>query len=227
MPINRFYLDAQLKDKVVLDDLEFRHMTQVVRVREGETVELFNGKGDLAKAVLVAIEKKQARLSIFETIHEEKPIPLILAQALPRINRLDFLIEKCTELGMTELWLFPGELSERKSLTEHQIERLVHLTIAACKQSGRLWLPAIKWLDGISKWKTPINGVFGDPDARTSLLALDKHPEVIVIGPESGFTASETQHLASLGATPCIWNDAVLRTDTAAISGVAIIQAGK
>lgn len=225
MPINRFFLDAVLKDQVILDDQEFRHLAQVVRVKTGETVELFNGKGDLATATVVSMDKKSAQLLIIETKHHKPSAPLILAQALPRINRLDYLIEKCTELGMTELWLFPGELSERKSLTEHQLERLNHLTIAACKQSGRLWLPTIKWLDAISKWKTPLKAVFGDPTASVSLMDSNPLPEVLCIGPESGFTDNEHTLLAKLGAQPRVWNNAVLRTDTAAISGVAILSA--
>lgn len=227
MPIYRFYQDAKLEGEILLEGVEHRHLTQVVRVREGDTVELFNGKGDLASARVTTLEKRGARLSILDFHHEAPTEHLILAQGLPLINRLDFILEKCTELGIKELQLFAGELSERKSLTDHQMDRIRQLTIAACKQSGRLWLPEIKWVDPISKWKAPISeGIFGDPTAdATPLLKLAKAPSFVCIGPESGLSQKEKKKLIQLNVKPCTWNDAVLRTDTAAISAAAIINA--
>jgi len=227
MPIYRFYHDAKLTGEVFLEGVEHRHLTQVVRVREGDTVELFNGKGDLASATVTTLDKKAARLSIIELRHEAQSEHLILAQGLPLINRLDFILEKCTELGIREMRLFAGDLSERKSLTDHQLDRLRQLTIAACKQSGRLWLPELKWIDPISKWKTPIpDGIYGDPNPdSTPLLKLQKAPVFVCIGPESGLSRDEKRKLFGLGVKSCTWNEAVLRTDTAAISAAAIINA--
>lgn len=229
MPVYRFYHDSKLNGEVLLEGLEHRHLTQVVKVRVDDSVELFNGKGDLASAKVIALDKKSARLAITSLHHEVRTEHLIIAQGLPLINRLDFILEKCTELGIKELKLFGGELSERKSLTDHQLDRLRQLTIAACKQSGRLWLPELTWCDPISKWKTPIeNGIYGDPVADAGpLLKLEKTPEFVCIGPESGLSKTEKKQLAKLGLKPCTWNEAVLRTDTAAISAAAIINAMK
>lgn len=227
MPINRFYFDGPFESEILLEGTEHRHLAQVVRGEVGEEIELFNGKGDLAIAVISRLEKKAALCTIKETKRAGPPKKLILAQAIPRINRLDFIVEKCTELGITELRLFSSERSERKELNEHQINRLSLLTIAACKQSGRLWVPVIKCVKPLMNWKEKLsNAIYGDPRSTASpLIGLDKKPELVCIGPESGFTDEEERHLQSLGCTGCNWNEAILRTDTAAISAVAIIQA--
>lgn len=227
MPVYRFYVDAKLTDQISLEGVEMRHMTQIVRAKTGQEIELFNGRGDLAVGRILSLDKKEVRLEVLKSQHYLQTETLILAQALPLINRLDFILEKCTELGIAEMRLFAGELSERKSLTEHQMERLRQLTIAACKQSGRLWLPKITWIDPISDWKGPIDrSIFGDPshDAEP-LLKLKEKPTLVCIGPESGLSKDEKAKLKKLGVKASIWNKAVLRTDTAAISAAAIVNA--
>lgn len=225
MPVNRFYHPGPLSDTVLLEGSELKHLTQVVRTVEGEQVELFDGKGTLATAVVSSVSKREAHLKIETTRKLPPPRELTLAQALTRTNRLDMIVEKCTELGMTELLLFPGDRSERKELSAHKQERLLHLMVAACKQSGRVWLPKLAIGKAISKWeKDERVCVYGDPSGSTSLIELrDQGVDLICNGPESGFSEPEQSHLQELGFIPCRWNEAVLRTETAAIAAVAVL----
>src|SRR5207248_2602313 len=141
---------------------ELHHLVNVMRTRLGEKIEVVNGQGQLAEAILQSIEKKSASLRI-ESVETSSPFSqrLILAQGMPKQNRLEFIIEKGTELGMTEIWLFPASRSEKKDFSVNQLERLNILTIAAMKQCGRLFLPKIVIMPPLKQWKQQdINHIF-------------------------------------------------------------------
>lgn len=231
MPVNRFFVPGPLMGEVSLEGTEFHHLVHVTRSRVGETVELVNGQGEVAQSTLRTVSKKSATLSI-ESIDLE-PAParqMILAQALPRMNRLDWLLEKGTELGVSEIWLFPGETSERGELSDHQMERLQGITISAMKQSGRLWLPKIKLLPALKQWTSwPRIALFGDltpncpPLARILPQLASDRDIVFFVGPESGFTPAEIALLTAHKAIGVTLNRNILRTDTAAIAALAIL----
>lgn len=232
MPVERFYTPSPLtpEENVVLEGTEFHHLARVTRVRPGETVELVNGKGCLAQCQVIRLEKMAAILKVQNSVQFPSPSQkIILAQAIPRMNRLDFIIEKGTELGMSAIWLFPGKLSERKGLTDHQCERLHSAAVSAMKQCGRLYVPEIILQPGIQDWKQldpHTVMLFGDlePTAPFLINALDKNENVIIcIGPESGFTSDEIQKLRLLHAKGVKLHDNILRTDTAAILALSII----
>ncbi|MBI3900966.1 MAG: RsmE family RNA methyltransferase, partial [Chlamydiia bacterium] len=104
MPIDRFFLNQkfQCQDTYFLEDEEFHHMTRVMRHREGDEVELVNGKGALATAKILEIGKKKARLNI-EALQQEPPSASSLLLAIPwmRPAKLQWIIEKGTELGVS------------------------------------------------------------------------------------------------------------------------------
>jgi 16S rRNA (uracil1498-N3)-methyltransferase len=228
MPSERYYIDHALNagDLVAVKDHEMQHLVKVMRTQIGEEVELVNGRGVLAHAMLESISKSEAKLSVQSRTDSKEDIPLIMAQALPRINRLDNLLEKCTELGATEFWLFPGERSERKELTDHQLERLQAVCIAAMKQCGRLFLPKIVMKEKLSQWeKTPYPLLFGDVSENASVLSGQfKKGVIFATGPESGFTEHEMDQLQRLGGQGVKLNKHILRTDTAAIAACAFIS---
>jgi 16S rRNA (uracil1498-N3)-methyltransferase len=224
MPQDRFFIDAPfaLHKTLPLEDLEFHHLIHVMRVKENERIELVNGQGQLAEAAVLQIAKKHALLKIEAITSEEPGLPLILSQGLPRLNRLDFILEKGTELGLTDLWLFVGDLSEKK---EVNLQRIKGVMIAAMKQCGRLFLPKVQFFPSIEKCPLQIPAYFGDLDPKAPLLTpLIKpgEPAAIFIGPEKGFSARETEWLKKK-ATGVKLNSHILRTDTAAIAAVAIL----
>lgn len=231
MPAERYYLAQSLQKgcDVSITDQEYHHLVHVMRAAVGDTVELVNGTGDLATATVARLDKRQALLTIQDTAHEAPQLhAMILAQALPRINRMDFIVEKGTELGMTQLWLFPGEHSERKSLTDHQVDRLRAMAIAAMKQCGRLYLPEIIVKPAIKAWQPlPYPLFYGDvaPNAPRLAEAWPKETvdgAIFCIGPESGFTPAEEHALKALNAIGVSLHRNILRTDTASL--VALTQ---
>lgn len=234
MPVYRYYVKESLAkgSSVSLEEKELHHLVHVTRMSVGDKVELVNGEGQLAIASIQQLSKKKTSLKIEELHSEQKPpFEIILAQALPQFKKLDFLLEKGTELGVTQLWLFPAELSERHSFTEHQMERLENLAVAAMKQCGRLYLPEIKVLPHFSEWKEVGYPMFyGDvnPQAKTLIEVWREDPPqkgaVFFTGPESGFTDEEHQLLKGRGAKGVKLHRNILRTETASIAALSLIS---
>lgn len=235
MPAERFYIDSPLTlhDTIALRDQEFHHLKHVMRITQGEEVEVVNGAGTLAIATVEKLAKDHASLAIVSAETSPKPKEeVILAQAIPRSNRLDFILEKGTELGVTEFWLFPSFHSPRKGLTEHQIERMQAQTIAAMKQCGRLYLPKVILKPPLSEWSPPPGQCFfGDvrPEAPRFFDAWKQakatFPIFFFTGPESGLTEEEVVHLEKWHAQGVKLHSHILRTETASLVALSLIEA--
>lgn len=234
MPHNRYYIDALFEKNgtVHLSNSEWNHLVRVSRSRKGDTVELINGRGQLALATVQELRKNDAALVLDEIIKEIPPLPqLILAQAIPRMNHLEWIIEKGTELNVTSFWLFPGSLSEKGSLSDTQMARLKHLCISAMKQCGRLDLPEIVLKPPLAKWP-PTKGtlLFGDvagnaPYLWDAPLSNPPSPMIIFIGPEKGFDPKEHHHLSKVfKANGVRLHPNILRAETAPLVALALIQ---
>ena len=234
MPVDRYFVEGNYQpfEELLIEGNEFHHLHHVLRSREGDFIEIFNGKGFLGKGHLIHLDKKKAIIKLEKVFQEPSPKnELILAQALPRMNKLDWILEKGTELGVTEFWLFPGKRSEKKCQTVDQIEKLKHHLVAAAKQSGRLHLPIIHMMPALSKWNfTPDRlSFFGDIEESALPLfhyvnAIQEHSKILFcVGPESGFHPEEIELLQKQGFLGVRLNPFILRTETAALSAVAIL----
>lgn len=232
MPVERFFSPSELvlNEQVLLKDREFHHLAHAVRIKENEVVELVNGNGVLAIAKVVHLGKKEVILNVLERDFFSPPrMEVILAQAFPRMNRLDCILEKATELGATQIWLFPGLLSERKILSESQLEHAQQIILSAMKQCGRLYLPKMMIKSSLLKWeKVEGPAFFGDVNQDAPLfqqfLNSNKMSHItFLIGPESGFSEEEINHLVALGVKGVKLNSHTLRTDTAAIAALSLI----
>ncbi len=228
--IDRFFIDSPISEGASLEirDKEFHHLANVMRVKQGDAVELINGQGVLAKAVVKEIQKKQAILSVASTRQYKKHSQeIILAQAFTRPQKLDFIIEKGTELGVTQFWLFPGKKSGKKEIKPAQLERLKILCISALKQCGRLWLPSLIIKPELEKWtRLEAPFYFGDIRKSAPFLQAVFKPDAktgFFVGPESGFEKSEIEKFEILGAVGVKLNPNILRTETAAMTAAGLI----
>lgn len=231
MPHNRFFLNTPLchTSEISLEDEEARHL-QVMRKKEGDSVEIINGKNQLGTAIIVKNEKKRVILKI-EKIEERVPVDFktIICQALCRGSNLDMIVEKGTELGMTEIWLFPGEQSEKKELSAHQLQRLEAIAISAIKQCGRLDLPKILLKPPLIKWEQiPYSAFYGTlSDTAPPFLSIwqkKEHGILFFIGPEKGFTQKEEALLEQLGAKGVSLHPNILRAETAPLVALSLIS---
>lgn len=234
MPVERYFLRESLHphETKTLKGTEFHHLAHVMRTRKGDEIELVNGQGVLAQAIVQEIRKDQAHLLV-QSATQEKPgtKQVILAQAMPKLNRLDYILEKGTELGVDAFWLFPGQLSVKKEFQGNQLERLQAILISAMKQCGRLYLPTLEIKPALDQWQN-VEGTlfFGDVEEKAPLFAHAfeekslSFPIIFCTGPESGLTAAEINHLKALGAQGVKLHQSILRTDTASIAALALIQ---
>lgn len=232
MPENRFFVSSlpEIHSEIALEGDEFRHFL-VMRNEIGSKVELIDGKGHLALGKVVKTFKQKALIAI-ENIKKplEEQFELILAQALPKNNRLDFILEKGTELGMTSLWLFPGDESEKKEISQHQKERMEHILIASLKQCGRLHKPKISFLPPLIKWDSPpFLTYFGDINKEAPLFykvwKRESPGAIFINGPEKGFSEREIDRLKKGGAQGVSLGPHILRTDTAALAALVLMGA--
>lgn len=233
MPECRFYIDSPLaiEQEVLLQDDEMRHLI-VMRPEIGDTIEIVNGKGDLAQARITQFSKKEIAVQIQSIHHEPKePLQLIIAQGMPKLPRLDIILEKGTELGMTELWLFPADRSEKVGLSANQNDRIKKILIASMKQCGRLYIPKVQIIDPIASWKDmsyPLYfGAFGEntPSFISALqISPPKDGMIFVVGPESGLSHKEEKHLKKLKAEGVSLHKNILRTDTAPLAALTLMS---
>lgn len=234
MPSERYYIDQDTlseNDIIDLQGNEYHHLAHVMRTRVGEEIELVNGRGFLATAIVKKLLKDRAILGVEKSTFSVPEVKsVILAQALPKANRLDFILEKGTELGVSEFWLFPGERSAKKEAFPNQMERMNTIIISAMKQCGRLYLPSIIFKPSISDWPEWHGSAFyGDVNPEAPLFAKawkeSEHafPILFFVGPEGGFTDREEEEILKRGGKGVKLHRNILRTETAAIVGLSLI----
>jgi 16S rRNA (uracil1498-N3)-methyltransferase len=226
MPVERFYLDSEIsKDETLfLEDSEHHHLSHVIKMELGEEVELINGQGVLAVAQITEIHKKKSALKILSIQKHSRPSPqLILALPLMRPSKLEWVIEKGCELGADQFLLFQAAYSEKEGLSENQRIRLHNLCIAACKQSGRLYIPSIELLTQLEAlFKRKALFLFGDTRKGTFNEIPKADSIVFISGPERGFSEQELRVLDK-HASGIKLSANVLRAETAPIAAMSIL----
>ena len=222
----RFYTpDALVEGEYVLTGPEAHHLATVRRFAPGDRVTLFNGDGCDYPAEVVSLGKKSAVLNVFAPIavDREPVFPLVVASALPKGDRADFLIEKLTELGVTR---FVPLITTRSVVVpkDNVTEKLSRAVIEASKQCGRNRLMAV---DPTHKWEAFLSRT-DLPDSRVVLHTGPGLPTlpnqggvVVAIGPEGGFTDEEIAKAVAAGWIAASLGPRVLRVETAAIAAAA------
>lgn len=241
-PVERFFLPQPLQlatvdqaaveqSTVELDGSEAHHLLHVLRAKVGDRIGLFNGQGDEAIAEIVEVRKRSAQLRINDCWTTPPDVrELVIATALPKGDRADWLIEKATELGASRI--IP--LRTVRSVVEPReakLHRLEQIAVAACKQCGRSRIPRLDSLTPLSdvlrefSTKAATHTVLlTDPTANESFgeLLCSKHGTqqsvVALIGPEGGFSPEETSLAIASGARPVRLGNHILRIETAALA---------
>lgn len=225
MPFDRFYVPSPLSSQTVLEGAELHHLAHVMRVRVGETVELINGQGMLAKATVLSLDKKKALLAIEEIVSQEisSPPKILLGIPLLRPSKLEWIFEKGTELGVDAFLIYPADFSDKKTLSQSVLERLHILMISAMKQSGRLFLPSLTVLSQFSHlFQTRATILYGDTRKGAQKINTFSFPILFITGPESGFSQNEYTLLEekALGVQ---LNEHTLRAETAPLTAASLL----
>jgi 16S rRNA (uracil1498-N3)-methyltransferase len=232
----RLYCDLAFSPgaEIALPEAAARHAVAVLRLQVGDTLSLFNGEGGEYRASLVAVSKRDARVRLieFHAAERESPMDITLALGISAGERMDYSLQKATELGVTSIQPLATERSVVKLAGERADKRLQHwqhVVIAACEQCGRNRVPAVApvqkllaYLAGVDRSKRLL---MLSPDAATPLKRVVPAAGVILlIGAEGGLAPSEYQAAQAGGFEPVSLGPRILRTETAPVAALAVLQ---
>jgi 16S rRNA (uracil1498-N3)-methyltransferase len=222
---------------VQLSASQAHHLADVLRLNKGQKVDLFDGKGSLAVAEVINAAHRKVALKILELRTIQKPIQpqIIIAPSIAKGERFDWLITKCTELGVDRICPVLFERTVKQPKNPKIVQRWQNIVIAASQQCRRPFLPQIdapvplpdvikilkndypnsRFLFGSLSENAP--ALFGQPFGQKDVVAF--------VGPEGGLTLQEENLLLSGGALSVRLTDTVLRIETAALAFTAILSA--
>jgi len=236
---HRFHVSDLSGDRVIVTGQEARHALTVLRLTPGDPVVLFDGAGNEAAGLIQSIDKTGMVVAVSSraTQPSSRRHELVLASAMPKGARADWLVEKCAELGVAEL----QPIAFARSVADPgmaKFERWGRLATAAAKQCGAVHAMKLEAPLGLVEflarggWSAC---TYGSPDAAgtsliaalTPVLSAGTFPSriVIVVGPEGGLSPQEVQSLNSAGATAASWASNTLRIETAAVAAAAVFAA--
>ena len=213
-----FYTHQQEGGILLLDETESKHLGQVLRYQVGDELEVSNGRGSLFQARLTELGKKGARAEILSQTAVDAQSPFVLAMGiLKSSDKMEWVVEKATELGVPELVFLQSERCERSKLNE---DRLQKAALSALKQSHSAWMPVIrvaKFQDFVAE---PFEGrsfIAHCPDELRSHDRLDFSRSRIAVGPEGDFSDREVEQALAAGFAALSMGERVLRSETAAL----------
>jgi 16S rRNA (uracil1498-N3)-methyltransferase len=228
----RFHLPPSDWPSAILSGDEAKHLGQVLRIRSGETVTVFDGHGRRASAGVLTVSRDHVSLRLGEALVSTPPVPAItLAQAIPKGKNMDLIVQKAVELGVATIQplvtantiVHPGE---------GKSDKWRRTALEACKQCGQDTLPHIADPLPFDRW---LNNGAGTPPAAShiKLIAslatgarpfretLRAHPATraatMLIGPEGDFTPAETAAATAAGFLPVSLGNIILRVETATL----------
>jgi 16S rRNA (uracil1498-N3)-methyltransferase len=239
----RFFVDSGFEpgDVVALPDEVARHV-QVLRLAAGDPLTLFNGRGGQHEARLVEVGRRSALVQIgaFQAIEAEPPYRITLAQGIAGGDKMDWLIEKAVELGVSRIAPLVTARGVVRLSSERASRRHAHwqgIVRAACEQCGRNRLPEVDAACDLSKWlqtlpatrASPALRLMLSPRAEMPLTSLPQTPPdldvTLLIGPEGGLSPEEEDAAVAQGFTPLSLGPRILRTETAGMAVLAALAA--
>lgn len=233
----RYFYDAALSG--TLPEEEAKHVVRVLRMKEGDRINLMDGKGTFCEAEITLVSNHHCLYRIVASRPQERPWRgnIHLAVAPTKLNdRMEWLAEKATEIGWNRLSFLDCRFSERHTMKNDRIEKIV---VAAAKQSHKAWLPDVQEMcsvkDFLRRWGlppgTPQDGVgrficHCYEEERPHLLhQLEPGRDAIVmIGPEGDFSVEEVRLAEEYGFRSVSLGTSRLRTETAALVAVHLMQ---
>ncbi len=235
MEIPRFFvsLNSKIEDKINIQKEENMHLFSVLRLRVGDRIDVCLNDDNIYHCELVEVSKKQ---SVAKIINIEKTPPknasIVLFMALIKAERMDWAMQKCTELGVDKIIPFESAFCTVKD-KGNKIDRLNRIAVSASKQSGRVNLPQIsrtlnfdEMLQELHNYSQIILAYEKDnTNAKNVLSQLDKNKNIaIIIGSEGGFSESEVEKIKSTGALLISLGENILRAETACVALLSAIS---
>jgi 16S rRNA (uracil1498-N3)-methyltransferase len=218
----------------------YNHIVRVLRLGTGNIVQLADEKGVVHFGTINQVDKESVKVKITSSCpaarSDSTAPPITICQALPKGDKTDLILQKGTELGAHNFWLFGGRRSVAKLRDDHQNSKLVRwnrITTEAARQCGRLDIPEVTWrpsaVEAANDADQELRLILWEGEREHSLkdaLSAGGKPSsvIVAIGPEGGFDPLEVNHFSQRGFQPVSLGSRILRTETASIAILAVTQ---
>lgn len=240
--MRRFFFDKADRegDSIILDEGESRHITRVLRLEPGAEVELLDGEGGLYRACIETVTKR-VKVNIVDVLPDDSTdrVPVTVVQGHLKGKKLELVIQKCTELGVSSMDLFwssrcQGKLDDIRG--GKKLERYQRIVESACKQCYRPDLMGLReavdfyqLLDLYENKPGRLKLLFWEEERTTSLRDISFNEDevselMVLLGPEGGLTEQEVQAARDAGWHSVSLGKRILRAETATITAVSIGQ---
>lgn len=234
MPTRIYTSEALVSgQQISLDEQAFQHLVRVLRMTDGDSLVLFNGDGRALEGTLCDVGKKQAAVLLGDCIAEDAatPVALHLGQVISKGDRMDFTIQKATELGVssiTPLWSERCDVRLKGERMDKKLEHWRKVAISACEQSGRNRIPDILEPMAMTDWAPTVSTeqrLILHPHNQQPLDTSAKPGSVtLLVGPEGGFSEIEVEQAQRSGFIGLLLGPRILRTETAALAALSVLQ---
>lgn len=238
MRLNRIYCDGPLRagQTVRLPDAGAYHLARVLRMRAGAAVSVFDGGGSEFLAEIASVQGDEVTVKLLEPAQSarESPLKITLVQGVSRSERMDWTLQKATELGVSAIAPVLTSRSVVRLDDKQSAKKQQHwrgIVIGACEQCGRARVPAVASPTALRTYFATVKKeglrLVLSPTAPASLAGLASLPTKVelLIGPEGGLEDEELNAAHAAGFTPVRLGPRVLRTETAAVAALAVLQA--
>jgi len=238
MMIPRFFVSHPLPPggEVVLPEEVAHHAARVLRLQDGDAVILFDGHGGEVPARLAVSGRRwSACLGARAAIERESPLRLVLVQALASGDKMDWVVQKSTELGVSAVWPVAAARSVLRLAGERAAKRLAHwrqVAVSACEQCGRNRVPEVAPIVSLDAYLAAARSArkllllpSADKALRNIVPPAAGEPIHLLVGPEGGWSEAEVAACLRAGAEAIGLGPRVLRTETAGPAALAALQA--
>jgi len=236
MRLNRVFVNCPLvmEQGIILPDEPAHHVSRVLRMREGQQLQIFNGTGGCYLAQITSINKNSVQVlpTAFLQQERETELQITLAQGISRGRHMDYTVQKAVELGVTRIVPLVTEYSNVRLDEDRSRKRLLHwqkIIINACEQCGRNRLPEILEPSGYSDWilrESHVLKLVLSPQANECLSDFSPQGSDLLIlsGPEGGLSEAEIIEATRNDYMAVQLGPRILRTETAAIAVISACQ---
>lgn len=227
VPQNQIY-----EETATIVGSEQHHLRNVLRLGIGKTIRIIDGEGSVFTATISKIGSELTDARIEKQEFYKKTIPSItLFQGLPKHDKMELILQKTTELSVSRIVPVITERSLQKT-TKNRLERWQRIVLSASKQCGLVWLPKLSEIQILQDCINTVQAqdlslILWEKESEQHIQAvLRMNPEVesiaLLIGPEGGFSENEVKEVTKIGCIPVKIGSTILRTETAAIAGIAM-----